>query len=80
MANATHLTGTEIGLFGRVTVFFADVVDSLRKSMEVRRTYMELDRLTTRELDDLGISRSDIASIAFDSVYGDPKTEYRQRW
>ena len=80
MANATHLTGTEIGLFGRVAGFIADIAESMRKSMEVRSTYAELERLSTRELNDLGISRSDISSIAFDSVYGNPKTEYRQRW
>ena len=35
---------------------------------KARRTYNELSRLTTRELDDLGIARGDIAEIARRSV------------
>lgn len=37
---------------------------SLRQWRKVRQTESELNRLSTRELDDLGISRADIPSIA----------------
>ncbi len=35
---------------------------------KARKTYNELSRLTTRELDDLGIARGEIAEIARRSV------------
>ena len=35
-----------------------------------RRTRRELDRLSDRELDDLGISRWEIDAVAHRSVYG----------
>jgi uncharacterized protein YjiS (DUF1127 family) len=35
-----------------------------------RRTYAELNALSARELDDLGISRSEIGHIAWESAYG----------
>ena len=35
-----------------------------------RRTYAELDALTTRDLDDLGISRSMITRLAYEAAYG----------
>ena len=37
---------------------------SLRQWRKVRQTENELNRLSTRELDDLGISRADIPTIA----------------
>lgn len=40
---------------------FSRSYESWRK---FRRTYNELDRLSDRELNDLGISRADIARIA----------------
>lgn len=41
---------------------------SLNNWRKVRKTYNELSRLTTRELDDLGISRSDIPAIARSAI------------
>ncbi|MEO1703330.1 MAG: DUF1127 domain-containing protein [Pseudomonadota bacterium] len=38
--------------------------NSLRQWRKVRQTENELYRLSTRELDDLGISRADIPTIA----------------
>lgn len=43
---------------------FDNVVTKLRSYRKYQETYRELSRLTSRELDDLGISRSDIPSIA----------------
>jgi len=34
------------------------------------RTYVELSQLSTRELDDLGISRSMISRLAYEAAYG----------
>ena len=42
-----------------------NVVDNYRRWRRYRRTINELDALTARELNDLGISRGDIRSIAW---------------
>lgn len=48
------------------------VINSFIKYLEMRRvynrTYKELQRLTDRELYDIGLSRCDIAAIAQESV------------
>ncbi|MEN0001810.1 MAG: DUF1127 domain-containing protein [Pseudomonadota bacterium] len=41
---------------------------SLRQWRKVRQTENELNRLSTRELDDLGISRADIPAIARQAI------------
>jgi uncharacterized protein YjiS (DUF1127 family) len=43
---------------------FDTVVTKLRSYRKYQETYRELSRLTSRELDDLGISRSEIPAIA----------------
>lgn len=43
---------------------FDTVVTKLRTYRKYQETYRELSRLTSRELDDLGITRSDIPAIA----------------
>lgn len=48
--------------------FFANKIDAIRVYFENRKTFKttvrELSRLTDRELNDLGISRSEIYSVA----------------
>jgi uncharacterized protein YjiS (DUF1127 family) len=46
------------------------LADQWRRYRLFRRTYAELDALTTRELDDLGISRSMITRLAREAAYG----------
>lgn len=41
-----------------------NITRSFRQWRKVRNTYNELNRLSTRELDDLGITRGDIGRIA----------------
>ncbi|MEM8649472.1 MAG: DUF1127 domain-containing protein [Pseudomonadota bacterium] len=41
-----------------------DMIGSFRKWRNYRRTVSELSALSNRELDDLGISRGDIRSVA----------------
>ena len=36
----------------------------IKETMNARKTFNELDRLTNRELNDIGINRSDIRNIA----------------
>ena len=46
------------------------LADRWRRYRLFRRTYAELDALSTRELDDLGISRSMITRLAHEAAYG----------
>lgn len=50
-------------------------VSNIRRSWALRaeydRTYAELNALTRRDLDDIGIARADIADIARRHVYGE---------
>ena len=41
-----------------------DVIGSFRKWRNYRRTVSELNALSNRELDDLGINRGDIPAVA----------------
>ncbi|MCG7522283.1 DUF1127 domain-containing protein [Ruegeria sp. Ofav3-42] len=51
----------------------ANVIESIKEARaranEYQRTYSELQRLTNRELDDIGIRRCDIADIAREHAY-----------
>ncbi|MEP4197456.1 MAG: DUF1127 domain-containing protein [Aliishimia sp.] len=62
----------EAGLAARVASYGADVMAHFAKVMARRRvaqtTYHELASLTNRELNDLGIARSQIRSIALESA------------
>jgi uncharacterized protein YjiS (DUF1127 family) len=49
---------------------FAALGDAWAQYRVYRRTYAELNALTTRELDDLGISRSMITRLAREAAYG----------
>ena len=50
--------------------FVARISDRLARRRVYKRTYSELSNLSTRELDDLGISRSMITRLAFEAAYG----------
>ncbi len=60
--SATASTGTQ-SIFARLAEGFAN-------RRLYNKTYNELSKLSTRELNDLGLSRSGIAAIARESVYG----------
>ncbi len=50
--------------------FFATLADRYAKYKVYRATINELSQLSGRELNDLGISRSMIKSIAIEAAYG----------
>jgi len=50
--------------FSLITDFIKRVSDNISHAREVRKTYNELNSLTNRELNDIGISRGEIRSIA----------------
>ncbi len=61
--NSVSLSGT----FGG---FLANLRKSVTDAMTYHRTLTELQALSARELDDLGLTGSDLRRVAHDSVYG----------
>jgi uncharacterized protein YjiS (DUF1127 family) len=53
-----------------VVAFARAVADSWTRARAYRATYAELSALSDRELDDLGVSRWELAEVAYKSVYG----------
>ncbi len=54
---------------GLIGALIANFRDRLQRRKVYNRTYAELSQLSTRELDDLGISRSMISRMAYDAAY-----------
>ena len=46
-------------------MFLSSILSALHRWLRYRDTFQELSRLTDRELNDLGIHRSDIADVAW---------------
>lgn len=55
---------------GASTGFFADLGARYARYRTYRTTVAELDQLSDRELRDLGISKANIRSIAYQAAYG----------
>lgn len=51
--------------------FFRGIAARLRRYNSYRRTLIELENLTDRELYDLGLSRLQIRSVAYREAYGE---------
>ncbi len=62
MSIAHDINQTGVGFFGKVR-------KSLAQYRTYRSTYDELERLTERELADLGLSRDMIRSVAYQAAY-----------
>ncbi len=71
MAYVTETHGLSASIFSRISEFFGNLAKSFAEARAISRTYDELNSLSQHELDDLGISRSDIARIARESVVGE---------
>ncbi len=56
--------------FAAIRSFVENAREALALRNEYNRTFTELSSLTARELEDIGISRGDIADIARVHVYG----------
>jgi len=67
-------TATWVGLPGLAN-WFKNLNQKLQARRAEKRTYAELSRLSDRELNDMGIGRSDIRSIASGNFYRDFKDE-----
>ncbi len=67
MAHA--ITASHTGFGTRFWAFVDQIRQARAKAAEYNRTYTELQSLTNRELDDIGVRRCDISDIAHKHVY-----------
>jgi uncharacterized protein YjiS (DUF1127 family) len=68
MAHTLNNESSAASIFAyKVVVFFEKIVTAMAKRREARATFKTLQGLTDRELNDIGISRGDIRSIANDT-------------
>lgn len=70
MAYNTETTFAGFALGQRVATLRAELADKMAKRKVYRATIAELERLTNRDLSDLGLSRSMIKSVALEAAYG----------
>ena len=70
MAYAAQNKGTALSISARLGEIATQAAEAYRAWRLYRNTYNELSGLSARELDDLGINRSSIRSIALESAYG----------
>ncbi len=69
MAYTATTTHGGTNLIARIADFAIKVKESYALRAEYNRTYSELQGLTDRELNDIGVRRCDIKDIARDHVY-----------
>ena len=70
MAHITANTSARDSVFANLRAFLADTAKSFVQFYQYRKTLNELAKLNDRELEDLGMSRGEITSIATKAVYG----------
>jgi len=58
------------GLAAKVVAAARTVGEDWRRARTFQETYARLDGLSTRQLDDLGLSRSMITRVAYEAAYG----------
>ncbi|TRW94823.1 DUF1127 domain-containing protein [Paracoccus sp. M683] len=76
MAALDHIHGSdrkEAGIRAKLSAFVAGIQDARARNAVYRQTIRELNALTARDLDDLGIHRSMITRIAREAAYGTAK-------
>ena len=66
----THSARRSFGLVAWIVDAASSVTAAWERSRIYMRTYRELNALSTRELQDLGISRSMISRLAYEAAYG----------
>lgn len=58
------------GVIASLRDAFARLAEVAQRRRVFNRTYSELNALSTRELEDLGISRCMISRLAYEAAYG----------
>lgn len=69
MAHTATFTREGFGLTARITVLVARIKEGFALRTEYNRTYAELQSLSDRELNDIGVRRCDIKDIAREHTY-----------
>ncbi len=69
MAYATT-TRIEAGLFDRIVNAFHAFTAKNAQHRSYRKTVLELESLSSHELNDLGLTRGDINDVAYQSTFG----------
>ncbi|GAA6161935.1 hypothetical protein NBRC116589_41090 [Ruegeria sp. HU-ET01832] len=69
MANTATFTREGFGLSARIATLVARVKEAYALRAEYNRTYSELQGLSDRELNDIGVRRCDIKDIAREHAY-----------
>ncbi len=69
MAYTTTNATTASLVSSRIAAFFADLAERSEKRRVYRTTFNELNALSSRDLADLGINRTQIKSIAYEAAY-----------
>ena len=70
MAYLNHTRAADTGLRARLSTLTGQFAERFARYRLYRQTLAELGQLSPRELADLGIHRSQIASIAIEAAYG----------
>ncbi|AVO36726.1 DUF1127 domain-containing protein [Pukyongiella litopenaei] len=70
MASTTEFAAHRPTVLARISAFGHSLVSRAQNYRMYRRTLTELSALSARELDDLGLNRSMVQSIAFEATYG----------
>lgn len=70
MAYANTTRSVELGFADRIAAVFKSVPQAIARYRVYAQTVRELNGLSERELNDLGIHRSMIPSIASEAAYG----------
>jgi len=70
MAYNSALTSSRFDLVARAQALFADAKDAWARYSLYSTTLNELRDLSDRELADLGLARSNLRSIAYETAYG----------
>jgi len=58
------MTGSNSGLLKKVAQFFVNLNEQRIQRKQINRTIKELSALTDRELNDMGLTRGDIYTVA----------------
>lgn len=58
------------GLATKAGALLRGIAEDWRRARAFQETYARLDSLSTRQLDDMGLSRSMITRVAYEAAYG----------
>ena len=75
MTNLVLSHNADIGLSGRIRTALANLRAEWTKYQRYLSIRRELEALSLRELDDIGIPPRDIANVAFEGAYGKPSAK-----